>query len=211
MNKILASIIAVFSLIAVIIQFDLMLDSRTVTVSETIIRFFSFFTILTNMLVACYFSYLTFTGFRKNNNALSQNAATLTAITVYITIVGLIYQIFLRHIWNPTGMQKVVDEMLHSVNPLLVIIYWYINRKNGTLKYRQIGRWLIYPLGYLLYILIRGHFSNFYPYPFLNVTDLGYRVVIINSIGMTFLFVLISLYLDKKAGKQINNQNTGHP
>ncbi|MFZ5976285.1 MULTISPECIES: Pr6Pr family membrane protein [unclassified Hydrotalea] len=33
--------------------------------------------------------------------------------------------------------------------------------------------WLIYPLLYLVYILIRGSFSGFYPYPFVNVLQIG--------------------------------------
>lgn len=192
MNKKLAFIIAIFSLIAVILQFYLMLTIRTVNLSESIIRFFSFFTILTNMIVAGYFSYISYKGFKKNHT-ISHNLGTLTAITVYITIVGLVYQLLLRHTVNPMGMHKIVDEMLHSVNPLLVISYWYINRKNGTTSYHKIPKWLIYPLVYVVYIFIRGHFSGFYPYPFLDVINLGYSAAILNSIGITFLFVLVSI------------------
>lgn len=191
MNKMLALIITILAVFAVVMQFDLMVANRTTPLTETVIRFFSFFTILTNTLVAFYFSYLTFVGFKHKK--LPHNLALLTAITIYITIVGLVYQLVLRHTWNPTGMQKVVDEILHSVNPLLVIVYWYLNTKKEILSFRQIGKWLIYPLVYIIIILIRGHFSDFYPYPFLNVNQLGFNHVILNSLGMTLLFVLISL------------------
>ena len=159
-------------------------------ISSTI---FSFFTILTNTLVAGYFSCIAYNEFKKNQTK-SQNLNSLTAITVYITIVGLVYQILLRNTWSPTGSQKVVDELLHSVNPLLVIGYWYFNSKQKTLNYNKIWQWLIYPLVYLVYVIVRGHFSNFYPYPFLNVPVIGYPKMIINSVGITFLFILVSVF-----------------
>ncbi len=169
-----------------------MLANRVSSISETVVRFFGFFTILTNTIVACYFSYITYSGYKKKNTIMESHGI-LTAITIYITAVGLVYQIILRFTWNPTGMQKIVDEMLHTVNPLLVIIYWYINRKNETLKYSQIWQWLLYPLVYIVYTLIRSQLSSYYPYPFINVTDIGYQKVIINSLAMTFLFVFISI------------------
>lgn len=98
----------------------------------------------------------------------------LTAIAVYITIVGVVYQVLLRHIWQPTGLQKLVDELLHAVNPVLVIIYRISYEQMQHLHYRQVGRWLIYPLVYLVFILIRGYFSRFYPYPFIHASGLRY-------------------------------------
>ncbi len=192
MKNILAFCIAVLSLLAVMIQYDLMIANRATTLFETTIRFFSYFTILTNTIVGLYFSYLTYHSFGVKNVSLN-NFGKLTAITVYITVVGLVYQILLRHLWTPTGMQKIVDEVLHTVNPVLVIIYWFISRKINTLQYSQIKFWLIYPLIYLIYVLIRGYFSNFYPYPFLNIKNIGFQNVIINSIGITFLFIVISI------------------
>ena len=159
---------------------------------ETTIRFFSFFTILTNCLVAGFFSYLIYNNF-KQKKATEFNFATLTAITVYITIVGLVYQILLSHTWNPEGLQKIINEILHFVNPILVLLYWFRNKKNYTLQYKQILPWLIYPLIYLVFVLIRGYFSNFFPYPFLNINTIGFQNVLINSIGMKFLFIIISI------------------
>lgn len=188
----LALLIAAISWIGVIAQYDLMLLNRISPVLETTIRFFSFFTILTNTMVGVFFTYLLFNSL-KRTNSFEKKFGTLTAVTVYITIVGLIYQIILRHTWNPMGTQKIVDELLHSVTPVLVIVYWLLNRKNGVLSYNLISFWLIYPLGYLIYVLFRGYFSNFYPYPFLNITEIGFVNVVINSIYLTVLFAIISM------------------
>ncbi len=168
-----------------------MIENRAAPIGETTIRFFSFFTILTNLIVALYFTLISFQ--KKNKeSAIRNNPGALTAITVYITIVGFVYQIILRHIWNPQGLQMVVDELLHTAIPIMVIIYWYLYINGSSVLYSQIPKWLLYPFVYLTYILLRGHFSNFYPYPFVDVAKLGIYKVLLNSILLVALFGCIS-------------------
>jgi len=187
--------------VAVLTQYFLMVENRVASVGETTIRFFSFFTILTNSLVAIYFTWWILL-YKKENPSTLNKPGTLTALTVYITIVGLVYQILLRPIWEPTGIQLVVDELLHSVIPVAVIVCWYLFEDKSLVSYRQIPQWLIYPLIYLAYILIRGNGSGFYPYPFVDVGSLGLSKVLINAMDLMVLFVGISaLYI--KVGKSV--------
>lgn len=184
--------------VAVLTQYFLMVENRVASVGETTIRFFSFFTIL---LVAIYFTWWILL-YKKENPSILNKLGTLTALTVYITIVGLVYQILLRPIWEPTGIQLVVDELLHSVIPVAVIVCWYLFEDKSLVSYRQIPQWLIYPLIYLAYILVRGNGSGFYPYPFVDVGSLGLSKVLINAMGLMVLFVGISaLYI--KVGKSV--------
>ncbi|MBX9450193.1 MAG: Pr6Pr family membrane protein [Taibaiella sp.] len=194
MKKKISVLIAVTAWAAVIIQYWLMLQHRTASIPETTIRFFSFFTILTNSLVAVYFT-LSASAKEGKPSSIIHQPGTLTAVTVYITVVGLVYQFVLRQTWNPEGLQKIVDELLHSVVPLSVIVFWYFYEDKLPVKYLQISRWLIYPLVYLIYILVRGHFSVFYPYPFVNVADIGFAQVLVNSVLITALFIGISALL----------------
>lgn len=193
MKNPLSIIFGLIAWFAVITQYYLMIENRVASVGETTIRFFSFFTILTNSIVAIYFTFIIFK-IKNGWFAIADKPGTLTAITVYITIVGLVYQILLRHVWQPEGLQLIVDELLHSFIPVTVIIYWYLYETKLSVAYRQIISWLIYPLIYLIYILIRGNFSNFYPYPFVNVSNLGITKVLINSILLMALFTGLSAF-----------------
>ncbi|WP_353125758.1 Pr6Pr family membrane protein [Parapedobacter pyrenivorans] len=186
-RKSLAFIFAAVGWFAVIAQFLLMLNNSVLPLGENIVRFFSFFTILTNLLVALFFT-LQALGIRKFDGG------ALTAITVYITIVGLVYQVLLRQLWTPTGLQKVVDELLHSVMPVVTIGYWYCYGHRHGVFYNQVPKWLVFPFFYLGYILVRGYFSGFYPYPFMDVAMLGLPKVIGNAAGMVVLFMLVSLF-----------------
>ncbi|MEP6645686.1 MAG: Pr6Pr family membrane protein, partial [Saprospiraceae bacterium] len=166
-------LLAIIGWFAIITQFVLMMNQRVASVAETSIRFFSFFTILTNCIVAAYFTYKALKdrpGFLRRFH----KPGTLTAITVYITIVGLIYQIVLRKIWEPTGMQMIVDELLHTVIPVLVILFWYIYESNSDIKWTQLPGWLLYPFLYLIFVLVRGQLSGFYPYFFIDMNELGW-------------------------------------
>jgi len=187
-RKTLALIFAALAWFAVTAQFVLMLGNRVVPLGEAVIRFFSFFTILTNMLVAMFFTWQAIGG-RKFK------AGTLTAIATYITIVGLVYQVVLRQLWEPAGLQQLVDELLHSVIPLLTIGYWYRYEHRHDISYKQLSNWLIFPFAYLVYILIRGYFTGFYPYPFMDVSELGFFNVMRNALGLLVLFVFVSVVL----------------
>lgn len=191
MRKTLALLFCLIGWFAIIAQYYLMLKNSTVSFTETNIRFFSYFTILTNLIVALYFTRQVW----NNPPSENKNPGILTGITVYIVIVGLVYQVILRSTWSPTGLQKAVDELLHSVIPVLVLIYWYLYENTSSLNYNQIPKWSIYPLLYLCYILIRGSFSGFYPYPFVDADTLGLLNVIANSIWILIFFIGLSMLL----------------
>jgi hypothetical protein len=202
MKRSLAIVVAALGWFALIAQYYLMIQNRTTSICETTVRFFSFFTILTNILVAIYFSIVSFSHTRKP--AFVYLPGILTSISVYITIVGLVYQVALRHLWHPQGVQKIVDELLHTVIPILVIIFWYLWESKQLLQYSEILKWAIYPLAYLVYILLRGLVSNFYPYPFVDVARLGLSNVLLNIVILVLLFLALSsifIFVDKRFEK----------
>lgn len=206
MKKAFVYTLAIVTWFAVIAQYWLMVENKVASVAETTIRFVSFFTILTNSLVAVYFTVLAINRNSKIRIFFNRPGA-LTAVTIYITVVGLVYQVALRQIWQPTGLQRLVDELLHTVVPLCVIVFWYLYEEKSAVKWNSLPYWLIYPFLYLVYILIRGSISGFYPYPFINVTELGYQKVIVNAIVMVAVFVGISaLFLG--VGKRIKKKTT---
>ena len=177
---------------SVISQFYLNIDNRSVLVAEITIRFFSYFTILTNILVALCFTIILLKPKSRPGEFFSE-PRVLTAVTAYITFVWIAYYVLLRHSWNPAGFQLIVDESLHTFIPFLSILYWLIFVPKSELQWKSILAWMIYPLIYLLYILTRGALSGFYPYPFIDVNELGYFKVFLNDGGLILAFMLLSL------------------
>lgn len=191
-SRFLAAVVAILGWFAIVAQLVLMLNHATLSVPETLFRFFGYFTILTNTLVAWSFTSLWLNSHYK---AFFARPSVFTAITVYIIVVGIVYNTVLRFTWNPEGLQRVVDELLHSIVPLLTTIYWWTFVRGKNVRLTSIPKWLWYPLAYCLYILVQGAFSGFYPYPFIDVSKLGYPIVAKNCFFVCIAFVVVALIL----------------
>lgn len=191
LNRLFAVIGFITAWFAVIFQYYLLIKNNDSSFLTKTIQFASYFTILTNTLVAIYYTAVLVGDTTKNHWLLLPTTAT--AITVYIIIVGLVYNLVLRFTWNPQGLQKLVDELLHTFNPLFFIIFWWLFIPKQNLKWQHALAWLIYPLIYFIYILLRGAMTGVYPYPFIDVTEHGYGKVLINSVVILLVFVFFSL------------------
>jgi hypothetical protein len=108
-------------------------------------------------------------------------------------------------LWHPEGWQWLADELMHDVMPLLFLIYWWCCVPKGTLRLKHLALWVIYPVVYFAYSLLRGHLLATYPYPFIDVEKLGYPQVFINAAGLLAGFVVIALVvigLDRWRGRR---------
>ena len=101
------------------------------------VRYFGFFTILTNILVALAFTVPLILP-RSRWGQFFSHANVRTAIAVYITVVGILYSLLLRHIWNPQGWQLVADRVLHDVSPILYVVFWFLFVPKSTLQWRNL-------------------------------------------------------------------------
>lgn len=157
-----------------------------------LINFFSFFTVLTNTLAAVVLSY----ALVRRPSAAQRfflAPAVSSGIAVSIVVVGVAYNLLLRHLWQPEGFQFIADELLHDVMPVLFALYWWRCVPKGQLRLTHIGLWVIYPLVYFGYALLRGDLLGQYQYPFIDVSTLGYPQVFVNAGGILAGFVLIAL------------------
>ncbi|RMT81889.1 Pr6Pr family membrane protein [Pseudomonas viridiflava] len=159
-----------------------------------LVRFFSFFTVLTNTLVAVALS-CALSQRQSAGHRFFRDPVVCSGIAVSIAIVGLAYNILLRHLWHPQGWQFIADELLHDVMPLTFLGYWWLCVPKGLLRLRHIGLWALYPVVYFGYILLRGDVIGDYMYPFIDIGTIGYTKAFINALGVLMGFVVIALML----------------
>ena len=163
-----------------------------------LIRLLSFFTIIGNTSVALYFTQAIF-GFKNAFFQLFSKKIASIFIVSYIAIVCLGYHLLLQDVWNPQGFQYVVDRFLHLINPLFFMAYWLLFEAKKTHKWHIIPQSILVPLIYFSYVLVYGEIFKKYPYPFLDINELGYLKVIITALVLgvaicatTAIFVSIS-------------------
>ncbi|AGH94461.1 Pr6Pr family membrane protein [Pseudobdellovibrio exovorus] len=205
---ILGALIGWFAVIGqywIMIENPVARDGTTLSYFEITIRFFSYFTMLTNTLVA-----LVLTAHAVTSSKLSffRMQGMATAVSVYILIVALVYQLVLRQTWSPTGLQRVVDELLHSVMPVFFLVFWFKYAAKPALRWSQIPKWLIFPFVYMICVLVRGLLSGFYPYFFIDATKLPVVSLVINIavlISLFAVFGLLFVFISKQIGDRLKN------
>jgi len=86
------------------------------------------------------------------------------------------------------GKSALSDILLHGATPLLALVFWTAFAVRGGVRWTSVLPWLIWPVFYWTYALIRGGLTGEYAYGFLNWAKQG-----VWSVGIT-IGALIALY-----------------
>jgi hypothetical protein len=151
---------------------------KDLSIPANLINYFSYFTIETNLLVALV---LTIFCARPQAAQLLTTPSVKSALVVYIIIVGVVYAVLLRNLWHPHGVRLLADVVLHDAIPFLYPFYWLAFLPKGSLRWSDPAWWLVYPVLYFLYSMLRGAAFGIYLYPFFDVAQLGFARVTMNG------------------------------
>ncbi|MGA5363780.1 Pr6Pr family membrane protein [Streptomyces purpurascens] len=136
--------------------------------------------------------------------------AVLGATTLYVVIAALTYHLLLANeaspfsltgeAAHPAGWQALTHYTLHTVTPIAAVLDWLLLTPPGRLHLRQASTWLLYPLAYLAFSLIRGELllpgsTGRYLYPFLDVDQDGYKKVLGNALLLGLSFYALAVLL----------------
>lgn len=167
-----------------------------VLISENVFNpsnFFSFFTILSNVLAAIYLIYF---GATNNHSVMSQTIRG--AVTLYMLMTGIIFAVLLAGLENARLTAVPWDNfILHYLMPFVLIIDWIIAPPKILITHKAVLTWVALPMMYVLYTLVRGSLVNWYPYPFLDPSLSSYNQVIGTSVVIA-IFVIGSAYILRK-------------
>lgn len=156
------------------------------------INYFSYFTILSNILAA---AMLTADLARGSTLPLFlKSYAVRTAIALYMIVTAGGYALLLAGLSTQTELEFIADVLLHYVMPPLYLIAWLLWPAR-SIAWSYTLYFLALPLLFGIYTLVRGAIVGLYPYPFVNVTQLGYRAVLINYAGFLLLFLALGALL----------------
>ena len=143
-------------------------------------NFWSFFTIQSNVLaIAALFALVLVPEARRT--PLFEGARS--AAVLYIAITGVVFALLLA------GLQQElqttipwVDFVVHKLMPVVLVADWLADPPRHRLPRWTVLAWLAYPLAWFTYTLVRGARADWYPYPFVDVSELGYASVLARSV-----------------------------
>lgn len=117
------------------------------------------------------------------------------AITVVMAVIGIGYHLLLASLYTYQGLAWWADQGLHTAVPALTVVWWLAVAPKAGLKWFDPVRWLIWPIVYIDYALMRGLATGFYPYPFLDISVLGIGQVVLNAAGLAIAFAALGVLL----------------
>src|SRR5579862_8703012 len=135
---------ALIGLVGIAVQFHYMLQFPYISKPEAVIRFFSFFTILTNILLVLGYS-CPFLAAQSAVGRFFASASARGAALVYIVMVGAVYHLFLRQLYHPEGWAKLADILVHNAAPVLYVVFWLAFAAKAGLRWTDATRWLLFP------------------------------------------------------------------
>jgi hypothetical protein len=146
-------------------------------------NFFSFFTIQSNILaVAALFLLVAVP--RDRRSALVDGARE--AAVLYTAITGVVFALLLAGLQEELQTTTPwVDTVVHKVMPVVLVLDWLVDPPRHRLPAWTVLAWLAYPAAWLACTLVRGEIVDWYPYPFVDVSDLGYGGVLARAVGLT--------------------------
>ncbi|WP_214369492.1 Pr6Pr family membrane protein [Pseudonocardia sp. H11422] len=110
-----------------------------------------------------------------------------------ITVTGIVYHLVLAPLSDLTGVAWFADQLLHTAAPLLGVLGWLLFGPRGLVG-RAVAAWsVLFPVLWLGFTLARGAVIGWYPYSFVDVTDLGYARVALNGVVVAVLFLVLAV------------------
>ena len=156
-------------------------------------NFWSFFTIQSNVLAVGLLCLLVLVQPDRRTPLFD---AVRGAVVLYIAITGVVFALLLSgHQEQVQTASSWVDFVVHKLMPILVVADWLVERPRHRLPRWTVAAWLVYPLAWFVYTLARGAIADWYPYPFVDVSELGYQAVLARAVALGVGFGLAAAAL----------------
>ncbi len=179
--------LGVLTLVAVAVQLVSHLAS-----GFPVLNFFSYFTILCNSLAGVVLLLGAYLGATKADVPRWYDGLR-AATVVYMAVVGVVFVALLRNV-DLGGLKPWINATHHYLMPVVMVVDWLVCRPRQGPDARSRMVTLVFPLVYVIYVLLRGAAVGWYPYPFLNPALVGgYPVVAAYVAGMVVTFVVAGL------------------
>jgi len=172
-------------------------DASRPDIVTRFVRFFSFFTVESNLLVLA--SSIALVIDPARDDALFR-IVRLDAL-LGIAITWIVFALVLSKIVHTEGLAAWINFGFHDASPFLALAGWLAFGPWPRIDARTIALAFIWPVAWIVYTLIRGALVDWYPYPFLDAAALGYPKVFANIaivIGLALVLAGAMRWIDRR-------------
>ena len=183
-TRLTAALFAVLRLAMVVLVVVAIVATLLDTASRATINpfnFFGYFTMQSNIITALILLLAALATIRRRPQTPLLVLARACA-TTYIVIVGIVYNALLAGLEGGVSLQW-ANWVLHVAFPIYAALDWILFGDHLTVPWRKFWIVLIFPVVWIIVVIIRGATDGWVPYPFLDPTQ-GYGVVALYAIGI---------------------------
>ena len=156
------------------------------------LNFFSYFTNISNLLAGCVLLLAAVTA-RESSSRVVETLRVIAVVNM--ALVGIVFTLLLRDT-DLGALLPWVNFVHHYLLPCVVVLDWIVVPPTIRLGRRELLSCLVLPLAYVIYILVRGKVTGWYPYPFLNPAQVGGAShVAAYVLGITLAFITVGWLL----------------
>ncbi|WP_328470075.1 Pr6Pr family membrane protein [Actinoplanes sp. NBC_00393] len=155
------------------------------------VQLFSYFTIQSNLLLLIAVTAL---ALNPDRDGRLWRVIRLDAL-LGIVITGIVYSTILAGESDPQGAAWLADVGFHYVAPWAALLGWLIFGPRPRIDGRTLAWSALWPALWIGYTLAHGAATDWYPYPFSDVTALGYPTVLVNLGAVVVIATLLATVL----------------
>ncbi len=163
---------------------------------ERVRRYFCYFTIQSNFLVAVAMLFI----LRERTDGTVFRVLRLASL-IGITVTGIVAAIALPPSPTYSALNLICDRLLHIAVPVLTLVGWVAFGPRDRVRRSDVPLTLVWPVLWLVATLALGPVVDWYPYPFLDVGVLGTAQVLVNCVVIALVFVALAalaLWADRR-------------
>lgn len=196
LRRLLSPLTATVAWVALLVQLPLSVQggvARGDTVARAVADYFSYYTILTNLLVALVLT-VPAVAPRSAAGKVLGHALTRWTAAAAILVVGIAYHLLLSDLYDPTGAAAVTDLGFHYLVPALYALTWVLALPlpASAPGWRGAAALSAYPVAYFAYLLARGAVVGSYPYFFVDAGALGVLGAFRNALGLLAFHLVLA-------------------
>lgn len=152
-------------------------------------RFVSYFTVQSNFVALL----ASIAAVRGRPLETPWGRALRLAALIGMTVTCIVYIVVLSGDSNNSGLDQVANLMLHYIGPPLFVGSWMIFGPWLSLGLADLPRTLLWPLLWIVWTLVHGAITDWYPYPFIDVAVKGYGDVFVSIAAITVFAIALGV------------------
>jgi len=198
-SRVCHGLIAAVVVVSLVIQIALLVTGGTdansgdsgesLSLGVRLWRLFSYFTIESNLLVLATAFVL---ALRPAADGRIWRVVRLDAL-LGILITGVVYDIVLAPMVHLTGAALAATVGFHYISPWAMILAWLVFGPRRRITWGTVAGAFAWPVVWLAYIFTQGAFTDWYPYPFLDVVDLGFGRALFNALVVVVIAIVFAV------------------